>query len=282
MFAKLLKYEWKANAKLLGILSAVAALLGVFACVIASVFLPLCVNMVFVDHDTSIITAVALSFFWLFLVISISVYAVAVTFILAYRFYKNKFTDEGYLTFTLPVTSKQIFLSSFVNMTLWNTIASVITLVTIYSSLIMLLSIISDFDFELIFDLAVDVIEYFTLSEGLFAVVQIVLALVSYLLAFITSIVTIHASITIGAVIVKRFKILAAIGIYYAINFGMSMLVSFAQYIPSFVMLITPSDVVVGFTQIAILLVQILIYAAIIVVGYKVSIKLMDEKLNLP
>ena len=281
MFAKLLKYEWKANAKLLSILSAAAAVLGVIGAAILSLAFSIMSdpNPVYEGLDT--LGSIGLIFLWFFILLSLVVYSLAVNIILAYRFYKTKFTDQGYLTFTLPVSSKQIFLSSSTNMSIWVAISTTISSASMLGSLFIGLLSLGDMG-DYFIEALKSIPEMMTISDGVMAAIQLSLSLVMYLLACLTSIVTIHTSIVLGAVLVKKLKILTSIGIYYAINFGMSMLVSFTQYVPSFVMLITPNDVVVGLTQIVILLVQILIYVAIIVVGYKVSIKLMDEKLNLP
>lgn len=281
MFAKLLKYEWKANAKLLSILSAAAAVLGVIGAAILSLAFSIMSdpNPVYEGLDT--LGSIGLIFLWFFILLSLVVYSLAVNVILAYRFYKTKFTDQGYLTFTLPVSSKQIFLSSCTNMSIWVAISTTISLASMFGSFFIGLLSLGDMG-DYFIEALKSIPEMMTISDGVMAAIQLSLSLVMYLLACLTSIVTIHTSIVLGAVLVKKLKILTSIGIYYAINFGMSMLVSFTQYVPSFVMLITPNDVVVGLTQIVILLVQILIYVAIIVVGYKVSIKLMDEKLNLP
>ena len=40
-------------------------------------------------------------------------------FLLLYRFYTSTFTDEGYLTFTLPVKRSTILLSKTVNAVIW-------------------------------------------------------------------------------------------------------------------------------------------------------------------
>ncbi len=281
MFAKLLKHEWRANSKLLGILSIAAAGLGVLAVVTMCIALPMLFEATNEYEGVNVLAGVGLMFLWMFIMLSIAVYSAAVSFILAYRFYKSKYTDEGYLTFTLPVSSKQIFLSSCVNMTFWSAIAAVITFVAAFGSLFAGFLCIGDMG-KYFIEVLKEIPQLMTVSDGIMATIQMALTLVTYLLAFLTSIVTIHASITIGAVIVKKFKILAAIGIYYAINFGMSILVSFAQNVPSLLIVFSPTDFTIGMVQIIIQLLQIIIYTTLIIVGYKYSIKLMDEKLNLP
>ena len=49
-----------------------------------------------------------------FYVLAIAAGSIAVTVCVAVRYYKNVYTDEGYLTNTLPVTARQIVISKTV------------------------------------------------------------------------------------------------------------------------------------------------------------------------
>ena len=117
MFAKLLKYEWKATSKLLGVLSLAALGVGVVG---TSVLKILVVSFADgIGDGLEGFIPVILIPAMIMIVFALIAYAFGSVIILMYRFYKNKFTDEGYLTFTLPVNSHQIFLSSLLNMLIW-------------------------------------------------------------------------------------------------------------------------------------------------------------------
>lgn len=111
MLAKLLKHEWKASwrvpAVLIGILWVTAALAGLtfLSPMWTSELKGLDILLVFV----------ILAFY--FMIIAVSV---GVTLYMAVRFYKSMFTDEGYLTHTLPVTSHQLLLSKILPMAAWS------------------------------------------------------------------------------------------------------------------------------------------------------------------
>ena len=119
MFSRLLKHEWRANAGLLGMLSLAAGGIGILATVVLRFLVNFPEDLAMELENWTVIVTVALGMFLFFSVVALSVYAIAVQFILLYRFYKNKFTDEGYLTFTLPVKTTHIFWSSFLNMLIW-------------------------------------------------------------------------------------------------------------------------------------------------------------------
>ena len=120
MFSRLLKHDWKANSGLLGLLSLAAAGIGVLATVVLRILVKTAGSLWWeLENGLGPVLVVALGMFLFFSVVALSVYAIAVQVILLYRFYKNKYTDEGYLTFTLPVKPTQIFWSSFLNMLFW-------------------------------------------------------------------------------------------------------------------------------------------------------------------
>ena len=55
------------------------------------------------------------------------------TMVLIYvRFYKNLYTDEGYLTFTLPVSRKQILLSKTLNAFIWYILHGLLVAVALF------------------------------------------------------------------------------------------------------------------------------------------------------
>lgn len=202
MFGRLLKHEWRSNAVTLWILSACA--LG--ASVLAAVMLRYLMQL---REDANAFAAAGLGMGLMFLIFGIIAYSVAVQIILLVRFYKNKFTDEGYLTFTLPVNSHQIFLSSLLNMFLWTLIS---TLVMILCILIML---VFGMDIEELLasypaDEIIDAVSLGTPPPALI-LVQGILGVLSGLIIPMTC-------LTIGATVAKKHKILAAFGIYYAIS----------------------------------------------------------------
>ena len=80
-------------------------------------------------EDPSVI--LSLTYISAFLLFALCIFAIVASFILTYilvfyRFYKNFFTDEGYLTFTLPVSRKKLFLSKTINALLFTTLQAIV------------------------------------------------------------------------------------------------------------------------------------------------------------
>ena len=284
MFSKLLKHEWKANWRLLSILS----LAVIIAAVVGTISLRVMVNYGDrLSESNSFLNLLLLPLGLLVFVsfLALVVYAAAVLFVLLFRFYKNKFTDEGYLTFTLPVTNHQIFLSSAVNMLIWSVI-SVVLVILLFVVMILIGTSTSGFiNMELIRELRS---LKFILPEMAEAYSEIlgdsygILTLISILISPVYNVVLAMTCITLGAVVAKKHKILAAIGIYYGANTVLGILSSAITTVPSLLFIgndgLASSDRYFTLTMVA----QLLIYAAVIVGGYFLSTKLMKNKLNLP
>lgn len=217
MLGKLLKHEWKAVWKipvlLIGILLAAAVMAGfTFHLPIWDsewVGLPLSGVMMIITFYVAII-----------------VVSLGITIYFAVRYYKNMFTDEGYLTNTLPVSSHQLLLSKVITMFSWDIISiiAIAASVAIFMGMIILAFMepgdgktIVDGFWEL-FDMSIWDSPYMQEFEG-FCVSMIVMVLAS---AF-SNTMTIVASVTIGQM-VRRHRILGAFGAYFAIGTVMQII----------------------------------------------------------
>ena len=98
MFTKLLKHEWRATRGMLGTLCLVclgASLLG------GGTMRYLMIASAQGDQQNVIVVLNVLAM--VAAMIAVAVVGVAALFLYIGRFYKSRFTDEGYLAFTLPV-----------------------------------------------------------------------------------------------------------------------------------------------------------------------------------
>ena len=264
MFAKLLKYEWRSSAPLFGILSGAVLLLAVLGGFLLRQIVDLGLGL----SGTVIFTGTTSLFF---IVLSLLGYTAAINVILLIRFYKHKFTDEGYLTFTLPVTVDQIFLSSALNMLIWHLIALIVVLLCAVVMVFIGTSGLSKEDLQGVIDsvgldFSVTSVDWLgTLASAVNAVYSVILPM---------------TCLTLGAVKARKHKILSAFGFYYLILIGMGILESFlntAAYLSS---LMDPEDVYQQLTVEA-TIIPMIVQVVIIVGGYFLSTHLMRRKLNL-
>lgn len=135
------------------------------------------------------------------------------------RFYKNFFTDEGYLTFTLPV-KRSVLLNS--KLILYVTTAIATSLVIVFSLLLFLL--IGSSDIPLSINSIIESLCYLPEEIKPYLLIYIPELIVFSLLSTILSCLCIFCCITIACIIVKKHQILAAIGIYYGANIAYSMI----------------------------------------------------------
>lgn len=280
MFSKLLKHEWKANAGLLGILSLCALGAGLLGGLVLR-------GIVFINErnaqgNEAVLGTMGLSSALMFIIVALIAYAFAVQFINLFRFYKNKFTDEGYLTFTLPVSPSQIFLSSFLNVLAWLAISAVVLAVAFG-----LLVFIGAFDF-----LLETGVELQPLFWGLFGILDeagmnqqdyvlyCILSCVSVVVTAVYSVLLLMTSITVGCVLARKHKILVTVGIYYAINFAIGIVESILGVVPLILLGMSEGDFILYMNATAII--NIILRLGLGIGGYFLSTHLMKRKLNLP
>lgn len=286
MFSKLLKHEWKANWGLMSVLALAvigAALVGIIA-------LRVLVNygdMISESESFLVLLLFPLGMLVFASFVSLVIYVVAVSYVLLFRFYKNKFTDEGYLTFTLPVNSHQIFLSSALNMLIWWVI-SIVLMVILFACMILFGTATDGL-------VNMDMIRSFKNMEYVWEALgeifgQIlgdsygVLGLVTVVVTPVYSVVLWMTCITLGAVVAKKHKILAAIGISYGANIVLNIVSSVVSVLPSLILIGNPNpgeaEMQAYFTLSSV--VQLVLLAGVAVGGYFLSTHLMKHKLNLP
>ena len=218
MLLKLLKYDMQSVSRIWWIMA--LSVLGMS--VVGGVGLKIVTALIEADKFSFLVLMAMLLV--IACVMAIVASAVVTELLVFVRFYKNFFTDEGYLTFTLPVSRKDLLLSKTVNALIWTVAQTVLMFVCIF--LVVLIgiptSVGGDFFWELIYTFSVVFAE-----AGLWSVVYVLEILVLILLSMLFSISLIHFCITMGAMLAKKAKILAAIGIYYAVN----MIISFGMQI---------------------------------------------------
>ena len=105
MFGKLIKAEWRASRRVVGILC-LAVLIAALVLGLVGCGLFMAETRSWNVHGTVEIVVALLC------VAAIMVIAVAWAASIFWRFYRSRFTEEGYLTFTLPVNGHQLMLSS--------------------------------------------------------------------------------------------------------------------------------------------------------------------------
>ncbi|MEG1945886.1 MAG: hypothetical protein RR139_02210 [Lachnospiraceae bacterium] len=122
MLRKLLKHEWNATKKLLLPLNLSLIVITLIGCII--------LNTNIFNQESFFPLAIFLLIFYILSLVTLGMVSSIYLFV---RFYKNLFTAEGYLMFTLPVSSLQLFHSKLLVGFFWSIINCLFTILSIFA-----------------------------------------------------------------------------------------------------------------------------------------------------
>lgn len=202
MLGNLIKYEFKATGRvflpMFGALIIVAAISRLFSSL--SFQTPTIIG-------TIISVIVIIGIFVLTLIITIQ------------RFHKNLLSNEGYLMFTLPVSTDSLIISKLIVASIWN-IASVIIVLIAVAIMAM-----TGITFQEIADAFKEFITFFHVNNGQLTLYGIEAIIVTVLSLF-SGILTIYACIALS-LLVNKHRGLFAFGMFVAINIISQTIASF-------------------------------------------------------
>lgn len=217
MFAKLLKNEFRATAGWLAMACVGALAAGTVGGVSIRFLIQGLASGRITDNSEPGVGEIICAFAILTAMLVLMVCGAASLIMLAVRFYQSRFTDEGYLTFTLPVTTHQILLSSLVHIL----IGIVLVTLVIFGSVILLLLIsvtgVGELWTETVGEIMSEIQRLLSYLRPEW-VPNILMTVFSALAHSLWEIVCLMLAITIGAVAVKKHKILTAGAVYYGIH----------------------------------------------------------------
>lgn len=194
MLGKLIKHEWKAVGKVLAIMHVALILMAIIGKIMLSID---------VLREAWPMWSALLCLY----VISVIAVGVGTHIYLAMRFYKNMYTDEGYLSFTLPVKPWEHIFSKTLVSSIWILIDGVVIAASILI-LVMYKGMGTDFLQgwnELMLELA---------SDGVFVSWKVIQFIITAILSLIGMPLTYYFSISIGQLF-NSHKMLASVVVYF-------------------------------------------------------------------
>ena len=217
MFSKLVKYDLRAIFKywwIAAVTSAVLSVVGGFCVRVLN-------NEINAEEYVEVQVFAGLGLF--IVIMGLVLFYVLTEVLILLRFYKHFFTDEGYLTFTLPVRKTSLFNSKVLS----SMIFICVTQLALVLEVFVILAIgLPEYIFspKLLNGLA-ELARMFV-EDGLLYNIIILFEIIVILTALqVLGMLFIYICITIAAVIAKKHKVLAAIGIYYAANSALSFII---------------------------------------------------------
>ena len=211
MFGKLMKAEWRASRRAIGALCAVVLISGALLGLLGNLLLreengnwqlPGFVNVLFSLLSVAAVLAVALSL-------------AASVFYALWRYYRSRFTEEGYLTYTLPVNNHQLMLSSILASVLEILLVGLATVAAVAVAFGIFAAELpwNEVDWGLVWS------RFEELLHGLRPVVgDVLLVLLNIVLMCLATLLTLMLAVTIGATAAKKHPVILAIAVYYGLS----------------------------------------------------------------
>lgn len=244
----------------------------------------------FLNSDVSFaIKFMAINFLAVVAITIIAAFIVTQIFIYV-RYYKHFFTDEGYLTFTLPVSRRDLLLSKMVNAFFWTVASYLLSFlcVLIFAIFSPPAEIGGPFINPIVFEKIGNAIVVAWKESGLGLIIFAVLWLATQTFSLIYSISLGYFCIALGSTIAKKHKIMLAIGLYYAISIAVSIVKNYLQTL--FVTIIPDgldvylegaSDATVFFAEVIVTAIPCCMMAALAFAAYSATRTCIERKLNL-
>ena len=288
MLGKLLKYDLRSIGKVWWI----SMLTMLFSAFSASVALRIN-SEISLKPDSSDLVILQLGSYAAFLLFAVvaGLCFVSVSIMVYVRYFKHLFTDEGYLTFTLPVSRKQILFSKTVNAFVWNVLSYAVLFVCIAMCVVVSTPTRDSalFNMDTLKQTTSFIDNFFSgiYSDGwFFSSLHFAISVLIILVTPLLSTAVVYFCITLGATVVKKGKVLVAIGVYYVLNMVYSLAIQFIGVI-SIIALFTDfafrmTDPVVSNSWWALVLFVILVaMATFAALFYCLTLNILERKLNL-
>jgi hypothetical protein len=221
MLGKLLKYEWKTSGKIFLGLNLYMIIITIMGIIMLSIGIT--------DTGSNVFSAIT-SLLSAFYILSIFAISIAVFILLFYRFFKSLYTDEGYLTHTLPIQPSIIFLSKFIYGFLCTSVTSIIIM---FSILFILIGASPEKD---IINSMQKGLAYISSEIGISVGGFIMLMILYTIISFATGLLCFYASISLGQLF-KKHKVIGSFvwyGVFYIIGQIFSTIYLIVMGFPSF------------------------------------------------
>ena len=230
MLSRLIRHEWKETWRI-PVISFIVILFLTLVCFI-------CFRQMEPPADENSINAGAFVIMMLYCLI-ISCISMVVTIYIAIRFYRNLYTDEGYLMHTLPVTPRQLILAKLLVAALWVFVLSMLALWAICCILLFGLPAMALVDMPVLIS---SLMEYFPQIFGMGPVAFLLFYVVLSRVSAFSSVLIAYAAVSLGQLFTKH-KVMASVLCYI----GFTMLIQTISTLlmtPSLTRLVLSQDMV--------------------------------------
>lgn len=216
MLGKLIKHETRATSRIFLPLYGALLILTIFTKLVMAIGAPDFFSETVTSNKVAeIILGISFTLYFI-LIVGISVMTLVM---IIQRFYKNLFTDEGYLMFSLPVKTWELVLSKLLVGMIWSAVCTIMIVLTFF---IFSLGYFSMMELSQSIRSAYSM---FYLQTGMELNLFIVELIIFFLAETVASILMIYVSVAIGQLF-NQHRIIAAFGAYIVITIAIQTIVS--------------------------------------------------------
>lgn len=220
MLGKLIKHETRATSRIFLPLYGALLILTIFTKLVMAIGAPDFFSEAASNNNNVAEIILGISF-TLYFVLIIGICVMTLVMIIQ-RFYKNLFTDEGYLMFSLPVKTWELVLSKLLVGMIWSAVCTVMIVLTFF---IFSLGAFSMMELSQTIRSAYSM---FYLQTGMELNLFMAELIIFILVETVASILMIYVSIAIGQLF-NQHRIVAAFGAYIVITIAMQIIMSIAM-----------------------------------------------------
>ncbi len=287
MLGKLMKYEWRGYRFAILIMCAILLGFTILTCGVILTIDPRYDEVLYGHTLWGLIMSILLYYF------GIIGCSIGISVIIAVRFYKTCYTDQGYLTHTLPVSPNQLLIAKFVTALLTYLIILLLIIVTIFiiisTGINHFINLSPNSDIlrrELAYNWAMygeDFKEAFYDILGIRPGSYMILLLIYSLISCAANIMTILGCISLGQLYTSH-RILGSIIAYFAVQFVLSIL-SYLWALPMYSKILwasTYNEELTFFNTYSPTMLRTLLSSVVVaIVMYFINLHMMTKKLNL-
>ena len=268
MLKKLLKYDLRTMWRFCAPMFIATGLVSVVCCALLYFTISLS------DAEGVFAAVMMVNGFYAIGILAIVVMTVISGFMVFYRYYKSMFTDEGYLTMVIPVSTSTLLNAKLLSSLIFTAIITVVSAVSLCIAVIIPISLNDPSLVASLWKMLKSVIP--ALSYGSLEAWVVITVVIRYLLIFVEGVIIMIASITVGAILINKYKLLGAICMYLAVDLVHSILIS----ITDFVFILFP-DAYYAVAALVSNAIRIVLAAAFSALLYFLSLHTLKKKLNI-
>lgn len=278
MLGKLLKYDLKALSRILVPvhIAAIVVGLGAAACFFGVHTLDSPYDSWGSSSSFGSSMLVMLAMTGAFCLFALFMASAATLFAIVHRFYKNFFTDEGYLTLTLPVTANQHIASKVIAALVWVLVDALVVGFCGYFASLAAMGFAGDFD---------ETIPYFMLVSSfgfsdIMSFASFLIASATAAMQALTMVLTAYAAFALGSALASKHKVAAGIGMFFALSWVAGLVHSIKSV---FMMTGLAYDTSLSYEAMNMVSssISLVLYLVTAVVFYAVCVFVIDRKTNL-